>query len=106
MNDTISHEPSKGLNLRHTAIEQRLAELEAVLRPEPTDYLTAHGFAWEQGLPDASILPLIRLAGRFSHESGTPIGYQYDPDLVGEGLTFRRDLLMRAAQLLETSNQR
>jgi hypothetical protein len=89
-------------------IEHRLGRLENELTSlrkaqEEIPYLTAHIFCWEHSLPDDSttLIKLIRLAGRYSHESAAAIGYQNNPDFGGEGLTFRRDVLEEAARELE-----
>ena len=99
------------LTRRIGALEQRLDAAEELLDlvadatdtiAEEVPHITVLMFLWENGLPDDSgmALALIRLAGRYSHESGIPIGYQNEPDLAGEGLTFRRDLFQRAAEEL------
>ncbi len=96
------------ISARIRELEERMDAVEVSLQhlavaDAPPEHLTAHLFCWEHQLPDdaLTLVRLIRVAGRFSHEMGVPIGYQNEPDLAGEGLTFRRDVLQRAAEELE-----
>lgn len=105
MNIKVTKDP---VATRLRVLEERMAAVEASLQnigldDAPPEHLTTHLFCWESQLPDdaLTLIQLIRVAGRFSHEVGAPIGYQNEPDLAGEGLTFRRDVLQRAAEELE-----